>query len=411
MQQKKPSDNAVDEDLAALARTALQHFKEGRLQQARDACQRLLQQQQQHPGAILILGWISHQQREFDMAIKRYQQYLAIKPNDAEAHYTLGLALGELQRTELAIEHFERSIASVANNVAVHRRLGDAYTGLQRLEEAIAPYQTALALEADDVVTIIKLANVFHGVQRYTQSIPLYERALALQPDNAQVHRHLGASLQKFGQTQKAIKCFEQALILRPDYIDARIKLAQVLGELGRAEEALVHLEQLIELKPDDTEAHIILAATLRELGQAEFAIQRLEQLLSTKPDCAALYYHITMLKPKQELIPDLEELLNDPGLPNRDTVYCHFALGNIFQGGESFDCAFKHFRMANARHRETLTYDTRDHTQFVDRASKRLPYSGKLWIVMVLISTIHTNLLICCGIPVVWMVLNGFDF
>ena len=116
------------------------------------------------------------------MAVERYQQYLAIRPGDAEARYTLGLAFKELQHTELAIEQFEKSITHVADNAEVHRELGDAYAKLHRLEEAINPYQTAIALQADDVVTTINLGHVYHGLRRYTRSVPLYRQAMALQP-------------------------------------------------------------------------------------------------------------------------------------------------------------------------------------------------------------------------------------
>jgi len=333
MQQKNSSDNAVGEDLAALSRQALQHFKDGRLQQAQDVCQRILKKKK-HSGALLILGWIAHQQHKFEEAVERYQQYLDIKPKDAEARYTLGLVLEELQRWEDAIE----------------------------------AYQQVLTINADDVVTIIQLGNVFHTLNRWPKSIALYEQALALQPDNVLVYRHLGASLQKSGQTKKAIKCFEQALSLRPDYVDARIKLAQVLRELGRAEEALAQLEQVIDLKPDETEAHIILALTLRELGQADRAIEQLERQLKTKPDCGALYYHIAMIEPKQELIPVVEKLISGNDLSNRDAVYCHFALGNIFNGGKSYDQAFRHVLEANTLYRETFSYDSKEDSQVIDR-------------------------------------------
>ena len=93
------------------------------------------------------------------MAVERYQQYLAIRPEDSEARYTLALVLRELGRTEAAIEQFKKSITITADNAAVHRQLGDTYTRLQRLEEAIKPYQTALALNADDAGTVINLAH------------------------------------------------------------------------------------------------------------------------------------------------------------------------------------------------------------------------------------------------------------
>jgi len=370
MQQEKAFDSAIDKDIGVLFRKGLQHYKEGHLQQAQDVCQRLLQKRQ-HPDALLILGMIAHQQRKFDVAVERYQQFLGIKPNHAQTHYNLGLVLEELGRTERAIGHYLKSISNAADNAVVHSHLAEAYTRLQRWAEAIKAYQQVLAIQAEDVVTIIKLGNVFLAAQLWTQAIPLYEQALTLLPDNALVHKNLGSSLHKVGQWHKAIECFEQALSLHPDYIDARIELALVLRQLGRAEEALVQLEQAIDLKPDDADAHISLADTLRDLGQAELAIERLEQFLSAKPSCGALYHHISMIKPKQTLIPVVEKLIRDPGLPNRDAIYCHFALGNLFKGSKSFDQAFSHFLKANTLHRETISYDPKENTLLIDRFIK----------------------------------------
>ncbi len=181
-----------------------------------------------------------------------------------------------------------------------------------------------------------------------------------MQPDNALVHRNLGVSLLKLGQLQKALKCFEQALRLHPDYTDARIQLAKVMQEFGRAEEAVDQLEQVIDLEPDNGEAHISLALTHRQLGQVELAIERLEQLLNIKPNFGVVYHHIALIKPKKELIPVVKKLISDPKLPKSDRLYCHFALGNLFEDSKSFDQAFNHFQKANTLQRETFTYDPR---------------------------------------------------
>ena len=370
MQKKKTFDDPGDEDIAELFRQGSQHYKEGRLPQAQDICQRILRKQQ-HPSAILILGMIAHQQREFEVAVKRYHEFLNVKPNHAQAHYQLGLALNKLGRTELAIEHYEKSIAVAANNAAAHSHLADAYTKLQRWEEAIRAYQHVLALQAEDVVTIVKLGNVFLAAQLWAQSIPLYEQALSIQPNNALVHKNLGDSAHKLGQRQKALKCFEQALRLHPDYIDARIELSLVLREMGRTEEALAQLEQAIDLKPDAVDAHISLALTLRDLGQTELAIERLEQFLTTRPTCGPLYYQISVIKPKQELIPAVEKLVSLPNLTKENAVYCHFALGNLFNDGKSFDQAFGHFLKANRLHRQNIVYDARENTLDTNRLIK----------------------------------------
>ncbi len=361
-------------DTAELFRQGLRHYKEGRLQQAQDICQRIVHQRP-HADALLILGMIAHQQSEFEVAVEHYQQFLRFKPDHAQTHYNLGLVLEKLGGTELAsqtltkeaIDHYKKSITVDADNAAVHGQLADAYTKLQRWEEAIEAYQRVLAITATDVITIIKLGNVFLAAQLWTNSIPTYEQALLLQPNNTLVHKNLGSSLHKVGQLQKALKCFEKALSLRPEYIDARIELALVLRQLGRTEEALAQLEQAIDLEPDHIEAHISLADTLRDLGQAELAVERLEQFLRVRPLSGSLYYHISMIKPKQALIPAVEKLVSRADLTKGNAIYCHFALGNFYKD-KSVDRAFSHFLKANTLHRETFTYDAKENSQTVER-------------------------------------------
>ena len=156
--------------------------------------------------------------------------------------------------------------------------------------------------------------------------------------------------------------------------------------------------DRAIHLKPDAVDAHISLALTLRDLGQAELAIERLEQFLSTRPTCGPLYYQISVIKPKQELIPAVEKLISLPNLTKENAAYCHFALGNLFKDGKSIDQAFGHFLKANALHRESIVYDARENTLDTDRLIK--VYSerffegkqkeGSAWQLPVIRSLIH---------------------
>ncbi len=370
MQQKNSNDSSVDKDIDALAVRALQHYQEGRLEQAQEVCQQILRKQQR-PDALLILGMIAHEQRDFEAAVGRYEQFLKLVPDSGKTHFQLGVVLEELGRTERAIEHFEISIGISANNADVHRRLGDAYSKLRRWEEAIEAYRKSLAIKAEDVVTTIKLGNAFNAAERWPEAIPPFEQALAILPDNAKVHRHLGAALHKTGQTNKAIQCFERALRLRPDYAGALVDFALVLRRLGRADEALVQLEQVLDLKPDDADAQINRALTLRQLGQTELAVERLEQFIVAKPGSGETYYHLSMMKPEQSLKPVIDKLLSDPELPNDDAIFCHFSLGNLCNDNSSFDQAFSHFLKANTLFRKTYAYDPKENVLFIDNLIK----------------------------------------
>lgn len=367
MQHKNSSDNTADKESDALFNTALQHYQQGRLPQAEDLCQRILGQQQR-PDAILILANIAQEQKRFEVAIERYKQFLGIVPQHAQSHFHIAVALEEMGRTEAAIEHYKKSIAHNADNAEAHSRLADACYELQRWEEAIASYQQVLALQGEDVGAMIKLGSAFNSLQLFAEAIVLYERILTITPDNALVYKHLGASLQRMGRIRKAVTCFEQALRLRPDYVGARIDLARALRTLGEAEKALTPLDEAIDLEPENEEAHMQLAATLRQLGQTQRAIECLEGYVAIRPACGEAYHRISVISPDRELIAVIEKLLGDPGLLESDAIYCHFALGNLFDASKAFDRAFSHFLRANEMQRATFTYDADESRQTVTR-------------------------------------------
>ena len=66
MQQRKIIAISVDEDIEKLFRKGLLHYKEGRLEQAQDICQHILEKQQ-HAESLHILGMIAHQQRQYSL--------------------------------------------------------------------------------------------------------------------------------------------------------------------------------------------------------------------------------------------------------------------------------------------------------------------------------------------------------
>lgn len=361
------NDHATDPDIASLAYLASHHYRSGRLQQAKEACQRILNEHE-HAEAILMLGMIAHEQRDLEAAVEHYRRFLDLEANHARTHYHLGLALNQLGQTEPAAQHLRQSISITDENRNAHVQLGDACTKLGRWDEAARAYNRALELDPDDVATTIKLGNTLLASQRFADAVDLYESAVDAFPGNAQFHRHLGAVLHRMGRTQRSIDCFEEALRLRPDYAKARIDYALVLRQLGRTKDARDQIGDAIRASPGEVDGHLSLALTLRQEGKAEAAVDRLEQLLAARPACGAAYHHIALIEPAPRLRPRIENLLADPDLPRDDTVHCHFALGNIADAIGAFDRAFDHYQTANSLHRQSIVYEPEGNTRLFER-------------------------------------------
>ena len=355
------------DEIASWSYMAQQHYRNGRLQQAKEECRRVLAKEQR-ADAILMLGMIAHEQKDFESAGQHYEDFLRLDPEHARAHYYQGLVLIQLGQTEPAMERLRKSISLDPDNRAAHIRLGDACTGLGRWEEAITAYGQALEIESEDIATTIKLGNAYFALQRFADAADLYQHALTVLPDNAVLHRPLGAAFHRLGQTQMAIDHFVRAIDLRPDYAKARIDLALVYRQLERTVEAMQQIQEAIHYMPDDVDAHISLALTLRQEGRMGLASRHLSQFLSIQPVCGAAYYHLSMIRPPLDLVPRIRRLLDDHTLPEDDAIHCHFALGNVLDAHTASDLAFDHYRQANTLKRRSLAYDPRDNTRLFEK-------------------------------------------
>ena len=361
------NDSTTDAEIASLAYMASHHYRGGRLQQAKEACRRILDRHQ-HAEAILLLGMIAHEQRDLEAAVDHYRRFLDLEPNHARTHYHLGLALNQLGQTEPAVRHLHESIAIADENRNAHVQLGDACTKLGRWDAAVKAYGRALDLDSDDIATTIKLGNMLLAMQRFADAVELYEHAVNAFPGNAQFHRHLGAVLHRMGRTQRSIDCFQEALRLRPDYAKARIDYALVLRQLGRTKDAREQIEEAIRASPEEVDGHLSLALTLRQEGKTDLAVDQLQHLLAANPTCGAAYHHTALIEPTPRLRPRIETLLARPDLPREDAIHCHFALGNLADASGAFDRAFDHYQTANSLHRQSVAYAPEGNTELFER-------------------------------------------
>lgn len=79
-------------------------------------------------------------------AIGHLERAIALRPDYAEAHNNLGLALTQLGRPRDAIPHLETSLRLKPNSFQTHNNLGIALASSGRLDEALVAFQQAAVL-------------------------------------------------------------------------------------------------------------------------------------------------------------------------------------------------------------------------------------------------------------------------
>jgi len=119
-----------------------------------------------------------------DTAVDLITKALAFKPDYAEAHCNLGLAIQGLGQLDEAVASYQKALAIKPDSAKVHSNLGAAFHDLEKLDEAFTCHRRAIALNPDNdsfwaglaaVLAIYSFTSVDDDFQRGPQAGRKYE--------------------------------------------------------------------------------------------------------------------------------------------------------------------------------------------------------------------------------------------
>jgi tetratricopeptide (TPR) repeat protein len=188
------------ETLNAMIAKAYQVHQAGHAARAESLYRQVLNLDANNVVANNLFGLLCLQTGRFDEAVRHIEKALAEKPDDAQAHSNLALALKDLKRPAEAAQHFHDSLKLNPNNPRVYNNLGGVYIELRRIEDAIRCFQ----------------------------------QALAIQPAFAEAHYNLGSALMIKRRYAEAAASLQQCLVLNPDFAEGQTKLVQALKAIDK---------------------------------------------------------------------------------------------------------------------------------------------------------------------------------
>jgi tetratricopeptide (TPR) repeat protein len=191
---------------------------------------------------------------------ERWEQMLQIDPNDARAHYNLGIVMERAGNTEGAITHYEQAIQIEPDFATAHYNLAIALQRAGRVADAIEHYAQVSRIEPDNAKAYIGLGFALAQMGHTEEAVAYFEQALRIEPDFAEAHYNLAVAMTKLGKMPEAAEHFEQALLIEPDNADAHTGLGLALVQMSNIKEAITHFEQALKLEPGLTAASNALA-------------------------------------------------------------------------------------------------------------------------------------------------------
>lgn len=232
-----------------------------------------------------------------DAAKDAFEQVIATKPDNAEAHYNLGTLY--LRRNDLvsARIHLEKTVALKPDHVEAWNNLGMLSAEEGKADEAITDFKKSLTLRPNYSVALLNLGNIFRRERQFAEAEPLLARAVQLEPENAEANYSLGMLYAQMNNAADAEQHFQRAIGLRPTYADALNNYGVLLVRERRYSEAETKFQDCIQHNPNFDQAYLNLARLYVLLNDKDKAREVLQSLLREEPEHAVAQQTLKMLQ------------------------------------------------------------------------------------------------------------------
>jgi tetratricopeptide (TPR) repeat protein len=333
-QKIKPQEHAPKDQVQSI----INIFNQGDIDKAIDEINALSKNYPSSPLLFNISGAFYKSKGLHEVAIKKFEQAISLKSNYAEAHYNLGVTLGEIGK----------------------------------VSEAIVCYKNALKINKEYPDVHNNLGNIYLDLSQYELSIEHFEWAVAYKPDFAEAFNNLGIANRVIGKLDEAGKYIDKAMNINPNFVSAANCRGLLHQDMSQHEEAIKFFERALKLDPNFVDAINNVGLVYREKNQIKKAIKAFEKVIKIKPNYANAYYNlihgIKEYRANDQQIEMIQSLLNSSNLSQDDRIILNFTLAKVNEDLGEKQSFFKYLHEGNKLRREKLNYSfikSHDHDLF----------------------------------------------
>ena len=234
-----------DKNITVLTRVADAYRKVHDFRHSKSIYLRVLDMEENNPYAIIGLGHLHYDFKEYQEALFYWEKMLNTNPEDIDI----------------------RVLTSIGN---CHRKL-------KTFADGIPFFMKALEKEPSNFYAIFGLADCYRGLNQQENSLEYWNRILEQDPRNKVILTRAGDAYRNLGNYEKAQEYYENALNIEFDTY-AIMGLALISKAQGKYDEAILSLRRLKQQDPKNYRIYIELADCCLKMGDRRQAVETLEE-------------------------------------------------------------------------------------------------------------------------------------
>ena len=266
---------------------AIELHRQGQLAQARSIYEEILWIEPDHFDVLNLLGVISAQTRNYQLAIELIDRAIAIFPHHVDCYFNRGLAQQALRQWEAAVASFDQATALKPDHAEAWFNRGNALLELLQWSAALDSYNKAIELKPDNAVAFYNRGNALLELKKFDAAVTSFDRALSIRPEYAEAWYNRGVASHDLKQFDAAVVSYDKAIAVKPDYFEAWYNRGNALLMLKQWEAAVASYDRATAMMPGFTEAWSNRGNALKELRQLDAAILSYDRAIATNPEHA----------------------------------------------------------------------------------------------------------------------------
>lgn len=161
---------------------------------------------------MYVYSFLSNRERSLEKArigIEYATRYIEVN-GTAEGYVERGNLLIDLYDLEASVDDCKKAIALDSEAFYAYNNLGCALLKLRRIDEAIEPLEKVIEMSPEyEPLPYINLAECFTIQKRYEEAIALYNKVMEIWPNRVGFREEVATLYAKLGNYEKAIELFD----------------------------------------------------------------------------------------------------------------------------------------------------------------------------------------------------------
>ncbi|MDP6673839.1 MAG: tetratricopeptide repeat protein, partial [Gammaproteobacteria bacterium] len=228
------------------------------------------------------------QSGHLEESAQKYQQVIALEPENSSVYFELGVIGFRLGRYPSAITQLQKAIELDSSQATFHNAIGIAYSGAGNLHAGADCFEQALKLDPGNSVTHFNLGNNYQQQGKLTDAADCYQQAIAKSPEYTSAFINLGYVLRRQGELTAAVDTYRKALIIDASDPEIQFQLAVTLHRMGDYREAASLFKAVATNHPRHPGVHNNLGLTLIRLGRLDEALSSYKKAIENEPESVA---------------------------------------------------------------------------------------------------------------------------